>query len=91
MAKKYIEAKSGDLVASYIEEKNLNGIVGTIVMLHLMADDTLDTSLYRRLMTSAYAFKERDSTVKRKRRGIQKYTGDRFLFDDMFNGDEDYE
>lgn len=83
MARKYFDSrrKSELLVADYIDgSRTLNQIIGSAVLLYLMADENLDARTYRRLMTSARAIRDKDKL--RYKRIAQSCDGQQYLFDD---------
>ncbi len=92
MARKYYSgySKSEVLVLDYINGTGtLNRMIGNTVLLHLMADEHIDSSTYRRLTTSARAIRNRDNRPKRR---CKTESGeDQYLFDDedfdLFTGD----
>lgn len=83
VAKKYFGSKkqSEVLVSDYIEgSRTLNQIIGSAVLLYLMADENLDVKTYKRLMTSARAIKDKDKP--RYRSIAQNCDEQQYLFDD---------
>lgn len=73
--------KSMELVSEYIDRSRfLTKMVGSAVLLRLMADETLDSSTYRRLSTSARAI--RDSSEYRPRKSSRDSSGQQYLFND---------
>lgn len=83
MAKKYLSRnmRSEVLVSDYIDGTiTLSKMIGNTVLLYLMADESLDSSTYRRLTTSARAIRDRNNP--RKRKSDAGYTGQQYLFED---------
>ena len=73
--------KSMELVSEYIDSSRfLNRMVGSAVLLHLMADPSLDSSAYRRLSTSARAIRDRNEYSPRK--SSRDSSGQQYLFND---------
>lgn len=92
MARKYSNnlKRSESLVSDYIGNSlDLTRMIGSVVLLHLMADENIDDKTYRRLTTSARAIRNRD---KHPRRELDADSSeDRYLFDkeefDLLTGD----
>lgn len=83
MARKYFgrNRRSEILVSDYIDgSRTLNRVIGSTVLLYLMADESLDSSTYRRLATSARAI--RDRTEPHRRMPAVDYSGQQYLFRD---------
>ncbi len=83
MARKYFgrNRRSEILVSDYIDEsRTLNRVIGSTVLLYLMADEHLDSSTYRRLVTSARAIRDRNESHHRM--SAEDYSGQQYLFRD---------